>query len=92
MNIQQIIDELDDTLLDLLKETYNFHLKGKPYSYIPMNGEGTSKFFTNSLNAQELVNLGLVTPINNVGVKEFTFNGPLSFSITKLGIEVIESL
>ena len=92
MDIQQIIDELDDTLLDLLKETYNFHLQGKPYSYVPVNDKSTGEFFTNSLNAQELVELGLVTPINNVEVKEFTFNGPLSFSITKLGIEVIESL
>lgn len=44
MDIKQIIDELGDVLLDLLKEAYNFHLQGKPYSYIPMNGEGTSKF------------------------------------------------
>ncbi len=92
MDIEQIIDELGDVLLDLLKEAYNFHLQGKPYSYIPVNDKSTNKFFTDSLNAQELVNLGLVNPINNVGVKEFTFNRPLSFSITKLGIEVIESL
>ena len=90
MDIEQIIAELDTVLLNLLKEAYNFHLQGKPYYYVPINGQATGKFFTDSLNAQELVELGLATPISNVGAK--TFNGALSFSLTKLGIEVIESM
>ncbi|WP_250277240.1 hypothetical protein [[Clostridium] colinum] len=85
MDIHQIIDEIDNKLLDLLRDAYKF-----PYSYFPSNGNEVTTFFINISNAEELFKLDLINPISNVGINDPY--KPLSFTLTPLGIKVINEL